>query len=149
MIATSRGDYSSLAQSLGVHFFQDADDFAEEHPEVVILASSILSTEAVLDSLPVQRLKRSTLFVDVLSVKEFPKQLFLSKLPAQVGCFLYAPLLPSPPCLPLLPGPLPHHPQPHSNSPFFTHTLPPPTFPPTAPRPLPMPSALYATVSPY
>ena len=86
VIATSRGDYSRLAQSLGVHFFQDADDFAEEHPEVVILASSILSTEAVLDSLPVQRLKRSTLFVDVLSVKEFPKQLFLSKLPAQVSC---------------------------------------------------------------
>lgn len=85
MIATSRGDYSQLAQSLGVDFFQDADDFAEEHPEVVILASSILSTEAVLNSLPVQRLKRSTLFVDVLSVKEFPKQLFLSKLPAQVG----------------------------------------------------------------
>lgn len=86
MIATSRGDYSRLAQSLGVHFFQDADDFAEEHPEIVVLASSILSTEAVLDSLPVQRLKRSTLFVDVLSVKEFPKQLFLSKLPAQVSC---------------------------------------------------------------
>ena len=88
VIATSRGDYSQLAQSLGVHFFQDADDFAEEHPEVVILASSILSTEAVLTSLPVQRLKRSTLFVDVLSVKEFPKQLFLSKLPAQVTCLL-------------------------------------------------------------
>ena len=67
-----------------MQFFNDADDFAEEHPEVVILASSILSTEAVLNSLPVQRLKRSTLFVDVLSVKEFPKQLFLSKLPAQV-----------------------------------------------------------------
>lgn len=90
VIATSRGNYSHLAKSLGVHFFQDADDFAEEHPEVVILASSILSTEAVLDSLPVQRLKRSTLFVDVLSVKEFPKQLFLSKLPAQVGCSLHA-----------------------------------------------------------
>ena len=68
-----------------MHFFQDADDFAEEHPEVVIMASSILSTEAVLKLFPVQRLKRSTLFVDVLSVKEFPKRLFLSKLPAQVS----------------------------------------------------------------
>jgi hypothetical protein len=37
--------------------------------DVVILASSILSTESVLRSLPVQRLKRSTLIVDVLSVK--------------------------------------------------------------------------------
>ena len=90
VIATSRGDYFELAQSLGVHFFQDADDFAEEHPEVVVLASSILSTEAVLNSLPVQRLKRSTLFVDVLSVKEFPKRLFLAKLPAQVGFFTSA-----------------------------------------------------------
>ncbi len=90
VIATSRGDYFELAQSLGVHFFQDADDFAEEHPEVVILASSILSTEAVLNSLPVQRLKRSTLFVDVLSVKEFPKRLFLAKLPAQVDLFTSA-----------------------------------------------------------
>jgi arogenate dehydrogenase (NADP+) len=48
------------------------DDFCEEHPDVVILASSILSTEGVLASLPVQRLKRSTLFVDVLSVKVRP-----------------------------------------------------------------------------
>ena len=56
---------------------RDADDFCEEHPEVVLLCTSILSTEAVLRSLPVQRLKRNTLFVDVLSVKEFPKNLFL------------------------------------------------------------------------
>ena len=37
--------------------------------QVVILCSSILSTEAVLGSLPFLRLKRNTLFVDVLSVK--------------------------------------------------------------------------------
>lgn len=37
--------------------------------QVVLLASSILSTENVIKSLPVQRLKRNTLFVDVLSVK--------------------------------------------------------------------------------
>jgi hypothetical protein len=35
-------------------------------------------------SLPVQRLRRNTLFVDVLSVKEFPKRLLLSLLPAEV-----------------------------------------------------------------
>jgi hypothetical protein len=56
---------------------RDADDFCEEHPEVVLLCTSILSTELVLQSLPLQRLKRNTLFVDVLSVKEFPKNLFL------------------------------------------------------------------------
>ena len=65
-------------------FFTDANDFCEEHPDVVILASSILSLDAVLSSLPVQRLRRSTLFVDVLSVKEFPKRLMLSSLPPEV-----------------------------------------------------------------
>lgn len=36
----------------------------------------------MLNSLPLQRLKRSTLFVDVLSVKEFPRNLFLQTLPS-------------------------------------------------------------------
>lgn len=36
---------------------------------MVILATSILSMEAVLNSFPVARLRRSTLVVDVLSVK--------------------------------------------------------------------------------
>ncbi len=51
---------------------------------MVIFASSILSMESVLEALPVQRLKRNTLFVDVLSVKEFPKRLMLSILPPEV-----------------------------------------------------------------
>ena len=38
-------------------------------------------TGAVLRSLPAQRLKRSTLFVDVLSVKEYPKRAMLAALP--------------------------------------------------------------------
>lgn len=54
---------------MGAEFYEDANDFCEEHPDVVILASSILSTEPVLRSLPLTRLKRSTLVVDVLSVK--------------------------------------------------------------------------------
>ncbi len=82
--ATSRTDYAEKAAALGVSFFTDANDFCEEHPDVVILASSILSLDAVLGSLPVQRLRRSTLFVDVLSVKEFPKRLMLSTLPPEV-----------------------------------------------------------------
>ncbi|KAG5620047.1 hypothetical protein H5410_005265 [Solanum commersonii] len=35
-------------------------------------------------SLPIQRLKRNTLFVDVLSVKEFPKDIFLQVLPTHL-----------------------------------------------------------------
>jgi len=51
------------------------------HLQVVILCTSILSTKIVLESMPLMRLKMSTLFVDVLSVKVFPKQLLTSKLP--------------------------------------------------------------------
>ena len=62
---------------MGVYLFKDADDFCEEHPEVILLCSSIIATESVLRSFPTQRLKRNTLFVDVFSVKEFPRDLFL------------------------------------------------------------------------
>lgn len=65
---------------MGVFYFSDAEDLCEQHPEVILFCTSILSTEKVLRSFPVQRLMRNTLFVDVLSVKEFPRNLFLQKL---------------------------------------------------------------------
>nr|AST12926.1 arogenate dehydrogenase beta [Beta vulgaris]AST12927.1 arogenate dehydrogenase beta [Beta vulgaris]AST12928.1 arogenate dehydrogenase beta [Beta vulgaris]AST12929.1 arogenate dehydrogenase beta [Beta vulgaris] len=82
VLAYSRSDYSKIAANLGVSYFSDPDDLCEEHPEVIMLCTSILSTEVMLNSLPLQRLKRSTLFVDVLSVKEFPRNLFLQTLPS-------------------------------------------------------------------
>jgi hypothetical protein len=85
VLATSRGDYGALAAGMGVKYFGDANDFCEEHPDVVVFATSILSLEGVVSALPVQRLRRSTLFVDVLSVKAFPKRLMLSLLPPEVG----------------------------------------------------------------
>lgn len=69
VLATSRTPYYTEAAAIGAEFFEDANDFCEEHPDVVILATSILSTEPVLRKLPLTRLKRSTLIVDVLSVK--------------------------------------------------------------------------------
>ncbi|KAM7508269.1 hypothetical protein LguiA_018722 [Lonicera macranthoides] len=81
VLAHSRSDYSQSASNLGVQFFRDPNDLCEEHPEVILLCTSIMSTERVLGSLPLQRLKRSTLFVDVLSVKEFPRNLFTQLLP--------------------------------------------------------------------
>ncbi|KAJ4832898.1 Arogenate dehydrogenase 1, chloroplastic [Turnera subulata] len=83
VLSYSRTDYSNVAKQFGVSYFSDADDFCEEHPEVIVLCTSILSTGKVFKSLPLQRLKRSTLFVDVLSVKEFPRNLFLQHLPAE------------------------------------------------------------------
>lgn len=81
VIATSRGDYSQAAEVIGVKFYPDADDFCEDHPDVVIVCTSILSTGDMLRTFPLQRLKRNTLFCDVLSVKQFPKQLFQQLLP--------------------------------------------------------------------
>jgi len=92
VLATSRTSYDEVARKIGVEFYQDPDDFCEEHPEVVLLASSILSTESVLRSLPIPRLKRNTLFVDVLSVKVFPKQLLLSCLPPEVDILCTHPM---------------------------------------------------------
>ncbi|KAI3925743.1 hypothetical protein MKX01_003302 [Papaver californicum] len=83
VLAHSQSDYFDIARKIGVLFFTDADDLCEEHPEVVLICSSIVSFELVLRSLPLQRLKRSTLFVDVLSVKEFPGKLFLKVLPPE------------------------------------------------------------------
>ncbi|OWM81851.1 arogenate dehydrogenase 2, chloroplastic [Punica granatum] len=81
VIAHSRSDYGAVAKRLGVTFYSDLHDLCEQHPEVVVLSTSILSMEKVLRSIPLQRLKRSTLFVDVLSVKEFPRTLFMKVLP--------------------------------------------------------------------
>ncbi|EOA18719.1 hypothetical protein CARUB_v10007297mg [Capsella rubella] len=81
VLAYSRTNYTDEAAKLGVSYFSDLDDLFEEHPEVILLCTSILSTEKVLKSLPFQRLRRSTLFVDVLSVKEFPRNLFVQVLP--------------------------------------------------------------------
>ncbi|KAI3433403.1 hypothetical protein D9Q98_003219 [Chlorella vulgaris] len=92
VIATNRSPCFEAAEAMGVRFYTDANDFCEEHPEVVLLSTSILSLEKVLGALPVQRLKRSTLFVDVLSVKEFPKRLLLRELPQEVDILCTHPM---------------------------------------------------------
>ncbi|KAF2301412.1 hypothetical protein GH714_023909 [Hevea brasiliensis] len=83
LLTYSRTNYSDVAKKLGVTFYSNPHDLCESHPEVLILCTSILSTEKVLKSFPFQRLKRSTLFVDVLSVKEFAKNILLKYLPAE------------------------------------------------------------------
>ncbi|KAK6151690.1 hypothetical protein DH2020_014325 [Rehmannia glutinosa] len=80
--AHSRSNYHSIAQSVGAAFFPDLHDLCEQHPDVILICTSIISTETVLKALPLQRLRRNTLFVDVLSVKEFPKNIFLQVLPS-------------------------------------------------------------------
>lgn len=92
VIGTSRADYSNDARNMGAEFYSDIDDFCEQHPDVVVLSTSILSLDSILRRLPVQRLKRSTLFVDVLSVKVFPKNLLLEVLPEEVDILCTHPM---------------------------------------------------------
>ncbi|XP_047978307.1 arogenate dehydrogenase 1, chloroplastic-like [Salvia hispanica] len=79
--ATSRSDYTHLCSQLGVSFFRDASAFLESGNDVILLSTSILSLSQVIKALPLECLKQPTLFVDVLSVKEHPRDLMLQVLP--------------------------------------------------------------------
>ncbi|KAJ8537227.1 hypothetical protein K7X08_035628 [Anisodus acutangulus] len=81
--ATSRSDYSELCANLGILFFRDMGAFLESDNEVIMISTSILSLSRVVDSIPFHCLKRLTLFVDVLSVKEHPKDVLLRILPEE------------------------------------------------------------------
>ncbi|KAH6837472.1 hypothetical protein C2S53_018187 [Perilla frutescens var. hirtella] len=79
--ATSRSDYTDLCNQLGVSFFRDTSEFLESDNDVILLSTSILSLSQVVEELPLNCLKQPTLFVDVLSVKEYPRDLMLRALP--------------------------------------------------------------------
>ncbi|KAL2333462.1 hypothetical protein Fmac_014675 [Flemingia macrophylla] len=61
----------------------DVSTFLATDLDVVVLCTSILSLSEVVRSMPLTSLKRPTLFVDVLSVKEHPKDLLLRVLPEE------------------------------------------------------------------
>ncbi|XLR30001.1 hypothetical protein S83_057901, partial [Arachis hypogaea] len=78
LTATSRTDYSQHSLQPGIQFFRDVNEFLEADNDVILICTSIISLSGVLDSMPISSLKRSsTLFVDVLSVKEHPRELLL------------------------------------------------------------------------
>ncbi|RDX79199.1 Arogenate dehydrogenase 1, chloroplastic, partial [Mucuna pruriens] len=83
LTATSRSDYSDLCRQMGIHFFRDVSAFLETDIDVIVLCTSILSLSEVVSSMPLTSLKRPTLFVDVLSVKEHPRDLLLRVLPEE------------------------------------------------------------------
>lgn len=85
VLATSRSDYSEYCQQHGIEFFRDMEKMCEEQPDVVLVCSSILSTESVIRKIPIHKLKSDTIFADVLSVKQFPRNLFLEVLPPEFG----------------------------------------------------------------
>ncbi|KAI7744360.1 hypothetical protein M8C21_013813 [Ambrosia artemisiifolia] len=76
--ATSRSDYSAL---LGPKFFRDMEEFMKVGHDVIMICTSILSVSEVVKSIPFHCLKKPTLFADVLSVKEHPRQILLQEVP--------------------------------------------------------------------
>ncbi|KAK6786533.1 hypothetical protein RDI58_015058 [Solanum bulbocastanum] len=80
---TSRSDYSELCANLGILFFRDIGAFLESDNEVIMISTSILSLSRVVEPIPFNCLKRPTLFVDVLSVKEHPKDVLLRIMPEE------------------------------------------------------------------
>ncbi|XP_062155043.1 arogenate dehydrogenase 1, chloroplastic-like [Alnus glutinosa] len=81
--AASRTDYSTPCAHLGISFFRDVGAFLEAENDVILICTSIVSLSEVLQSLPLHRLERPTLFVDVLSVKEHPRNVLLQVLPEE------------------------------------------------------------------
>ena len=65
VVASSRSDYSALAKSLGVLYCRSAEEALRDYtPDVVLLATSIMSTATVVKHLPVDLLV-GKLVVDV------------------------------------------------------------------------------------
>lgn len=85
VLATSRSDYSQYCKENNISFYKSIDEMCEEKPDIVLICCSILSTETMVRSIPVHKLKPGTIFVDVLSVKQFPRNLFLEVLPSDFG----------------------------------------------------------------
>ncbi|AES99677.1 putative arogenate dehydrogenase (NADP(+)) [Medicago truncatula] len=84
LTATSRTDYSHTCLQLGIQFFRDVGTFIEANNDVILICTSIMSFTKVLSSMPLACLKKpTTLFVDVLSVKEHPREVLLRVLPEE------------------------------------------------------------------
>lgn len=93
VVATSRSDYTELANGMGVTYIplSNPEAFLDENLDVIVLATSIVSFEGTVKNLVphlkslIERksLNRGPLIVDVLSVKDYPRQILLDHLPVQ------------------------------------------------------------------
>lgn len=78
--ATNRTDFSKVALEMGATFYTDTEDLCAQNLDCVVLATSILSLENVVKTLPLYLLKEK-LIIDVLSVKAYPKEFLKRILP--------------------------------------------------------------------
>nr|QFR35744.1 arogenate dehydrogenase [Jansenella griffithiana] len=92
VLAASRSDYSAYCARHGIRFFSSVDALCEEQPDVLLICSSILSTEGVVRAIPFHKLRPDTIVADVLSVKEFPRNLLLQILPPGFGIICTHPM---------------------------------------------------------
>lgn len=92
VLAASRSDYSAYCAQHGIRFFRSVDALCEEQPDVLLICSSILSTESVVRAIPFHKLRPDTIVADVLSVKEFPRNLLLEVLPPGFGIICTHPM---------------------------------------------------------
>lgn len=93
VVATSRSDYTDLANGMGVKYvpLSNPKEFLDQNLDVIVLATSIVSFEGTVQSLAphlkeyveTSGTNRGPLIVDVLSVKEFPRQIMLNLLPKE------------------------------------------------------------------
>jgi len=93
VVGTSRADYTAEASAIGASYALGWREFFEHKPDVIILSTSILSFASVLRRLPRDHLE-GCLLVDVLSVKQHPKDMLLDEtiVPASADILLTHPM---------------------------------------------------------
>ena len=91
VVAQSRSDYSAEAAAMGASFCRTLDALAAEACDVVVVATSVLSFETVLRSLP-PALVAGRLVVDMLSVKAHAKEAMLRLLPSDADVICMHPM---------------------------------------------------------
>ncbi|KAL5700495.1 prephenate dehydrogenase (NADP(+)) [Ranunculus cassubicifolius] len=92
VLGTSRSDYSEYCQEHGIEFFKQLDDLCDANPDVLLVCSSIVSTEDVVRGIPFHKLNPNTIVADVLSVKQFAKNLLLDVVPSGFGILCTHPM---------------------------------------------------------
>ncbi|XP_011627086.1 arogenate dehydrogenase 1, chloroplastic [Amborella trichopoda] len=78
--AYSRSDYSLICSQMGITYFREIDQFCMVEHDVILISTSILSFGDMLNLIPFHCIPKPMLMVDVLSVKEFPRDHFLQVL---------------------------------------------------------------------
>ncbi|KAF6152654.1 hypothetical protein GIB67_008091 [Kingdonia uniflora] len=92
LTATSRSDHSQLCSQLNITFFRDIEAFLDAGNDIILICTSILSFSQVLRSIPFDHLKKPTLIAEVLSVKEYPRDLLLQVLPLEIDILCAHPM---------------------------------------------------------